>query len=1247
MTHPLRPRFWSLTGLSLGIVFALAALLWLGLRPASAQTPPLNVSASPTDPIQMGETATFTATLGNPTGQARTVVLSMTLSGPIEARQFSPVPEASAMVSTQNFRIQGNTAVWRGQIGPGGQLTLAADVRSHKDESGEITLAAAAGPALDNLPANDQASVTVQAPPSLGQNDLSVSQMVASLDANDEFELIFDTGSGLEVISGDKLRALTRVANTGGARVFALITGSLQPQSVDAAQSGETFCRARILGAQGGVPIPNAALGALQADYGFVVAIGAGRAVTVETQVQVAGGIGCVLQSDVQVRARALPQGSDAPAIPQARLVRALAGLTPIASLTVPWVVVASDYGDAPDSLYWGHVGNPEMLAYTNPDVPGNFPTSFYAGKPGPQGPKHQFVNPLYLGNGFSLERWADRGPRRNIDPVTLAADLDLNDDGIDPNNLTLQHCTPATIPFRFTISQDAVDRLGQEDKNVYLNIWLDGNRDGDWADTLDCDGIEAREHIVIDQMLAPPTGGVYNLIAATGNLPIPQNQCQEMWLRVSLSDEPSVKLPGQSYGDGRGPDTGFRLGETEDYLVLPVGCEAANPGVDLALASEVRVQWEPAIPSLNPAQRSSILDKSTPKLLQRVRIQNVGTLPAAGKLIIQTDPDLGLPTFSASGFRECLTCTRSLEMPAALVDGVSLTEAAEAASLSNLPWRTICPQGEGNCYLELDLATLRPGQRGEILLGWKVEEGIPWKVEEGEAVKVTARIETAGDVNLQNNVFERITRPGIQPMTILFPPPGTYGFSEPITATLRADGADPASAHTGRWHFREPLTATFKLRLFGQPGSTFVAKVGDADVGSGAFNSNGLWSGSFALPTGDANLNLSYQSVPGYTAGEVAGITQPDYYPLRLRGDLPWNPGSLKINPLGWGRSGGDEGEPPAGIPVVDAAGLAATDDWLLPVLPGQETSVGVDLNCHGPGYAALRIGDGDPIPLSNDGESHRYTGSFTANGQASQPVELIVGCNDPHDSRFTSQGRVTQSRTADQQDPCAGNYEQCWVFSGATEIVPQATLLDAETGEPIQGGVAQLWRFRRDASGIQAQSWPGAEYGQQNPVTTGADGGFGFSLTPGFYGVTIAAEGYQPLRVGPLRLCCHWPPEAIKLQPIPPGTPTQDVTFTEEGFVNGWIEVISGSLLNFRNLSLDFASFGEGTDGLAAAQADPGRNSGLVAPGESFLVEFPEPGSYTFFNQENPAQSVTVIVADEAQGDFRIFLPAVESGQ
>ncbi|MBI1297672.1 hypothetical protein GC175_22270 [bacterium] len=1252
MIYRFRPGFWRMTGLSLGVFIALCTIFVLSLRSATAQLSPLTVTADPATPIQIGENAAFTITLENPTAVNRTLVLSVTLDGPIERSRFVPLPAASQGVTTLNTLQRDNALRWRGEIAAGGKLTLRADVRSNQSDTGEIVLAAATGPALDNLLFSAQGQVTVEAPPTLSAGDLLLTQSVFSIDADPNAELIFDTGSGLEVLNGDKLRKRNLITNTTGSRVFALITGSLQPQSARATFNGDDVCRARILGASlpngQGTAIPAGVLTALQSDYGFVVTIEPGQAALLETQVQTQGGVGCVLTGETVVRARALPANFQGVVMPQLKVLQTLAAFSPIAVVSLPWAVVASDYGDAPDSKYIGHASFFDMVAYLNPITSGNFPTSYYVGKPAPQGPKHQFVNPLHLGDGFSLERWADRGPRRNIDPVTLTSDLDLNDDGIDPNNLTLQHCVPTSIPFQVTITQDAVDRLATEQKNAYVNIWLDGNRDGDWADTLDCDGIEAREHIVIDQVLAPAAGGVYNLMANTGNLPIPQNQCREMWLRVTLSDEPSVKLPGLSYGDGRGPDSGFRLGETEDYLVIPVGCDGSSLGVDLSLDMEARVQWEPTLPNLGDAQSrltSSTIPSSRPVVLQRIRVKNEGGLAAGGKLIIENEPFLGMPTYSGSSWTGCLTCTRSLEMPATLVDAAGFAAVENGTTLGKLPLRTICPQGEGNCYLEMDLPNnLQPGQLNTLILGWKVEEGVSWKVEEGEALRLNARIETVGDVKTDNNLKAQSVRPAIRPLTVLYPPAGVYGITEPLTATVQSSHmADAAWVDTGRWHFG-PLTATLKMRLFGQPGSSFGAKVGGADVGSGTFNSSGLWSGSFALPTGDANLSLIYQSIPGYTENEVAGVNQPNYHPLRLSGDLPWNPGSLKVTPHGMGRSGGDADEPPTGLPVVDEAGLAVTDGWRLPVRPGQETNVGVDLNCHGPGYAALRIDGGDLIPLTNVGEGHRYTGAFTSTAQSSQPVELIVGCHEPEEDHSTHEGRVTM-QGENQADPCGGTYEQCWVFSGMTEVVPQATLLDGTTGEPIAGAAVQLWRFRRDAGGIQAESWPGAEYGQQNPVVTGADGKFAFVLSPGFYGVTIAAEGYQPFRGGPFRLCCHFPPNTITLQPQPAAIAGQEITLGADGFVRGQVRVDPGATVRFVNLSLDYVELTD-VSGPSAAQATATAfRGGLIAPGESYLVTFGAEGRFTIANGEDLTQQVVVVVAEEEPEEVenRLFLPSV----
>jgi len=1219
-------RAWPWIGLSLGTAFLLAGLLfWAGLRPAAAQEP-LEVSAAPTT-IQAGESAVFTVTLTNPANTTRTLVLSTTLSGPVEQSRFQFVPEESQGVNTQNTSVRGETFLWRGQMAAGGKLTIRVDVRSGIIGV-LVALDAAAGPALDNLLLNARGEVSIEQPPTVNPGQIVLSKIVSSLATDDE--LVFDTGNGVEVLSGDTVRARTVISNNSASKIFALVTDALQPAPASTARiPSNEVCQTRIVGAQvvngEGSPIPNGALNQLQADYAFVVAIEAGAAAVVEAQVQAIGGLDCTLQGLSEVRVRSLPPGFSEQVMPQAKLVRSLAVLPPSAVLPLTWAVVASDFGDAPDSKYQGYASFFSMMAYLSPITEGNFPTAYYSGKPTPQGPKHRFVNPLHLGDGFSLERWADRGPRRNIDPVTLTADLDVNDDGIDPAALSLQHCIPTSIPFRVTMRQDALDRMAEEGKTARLNIWLDGNRDGDWGDWLDCDGIQAPEHIVIDQAITPSSGGVYDLVAVTGNLPIPQSEVgKDMWLRISLSDEPSVKTlatpSGTAYGDGRGSDNGFRLGETEDYLIIPAGA-ATGRGLDLALHVDVRVLREPSFPTLD--SRMANLNKPTgiPFITQRVRIQNLGGLTAGGKLVLEMDPFLGGPTISGGSWYGCITCT----VVSRKVDQITAPVIAESISAPRIPFVQVCPAGEA-CRLELEFDALRAGQFGDLIMGWKVEEGTK--------VSFKTRIETpSADAKPENNAFEtEVGASSILPLNLLSPRPGLQAV----------EGLTESHESLARLHIGRPITATVKFSLFGHPNAVFKIIGNGQDLREESFNSQGLWRGSVDVPTGDLRLGLVYKSVPGYSEGDVQSVIWiEEMLPFQFTSALAWNPGTIRARPGLLARAEQNNG-PAVGRPIVDAAGLSAADEWRLPVRPGQPTAVDVDLLCHQPGGgAALRMGDGAPIVFSDPDSDGRFTANFTPSSVNGQTVKLIVGCNDDGTSRFAPQSRSAGSvEFMLEEEPACANYAQCWVFSGVLEEIPTATIVDGVSGEPIQGAAVQLWHFRRNADGIQAQAWPGEEFAQQNPITTGADGRFGFSLNPGFYGVTIAAPGYQPMRIGPARLCCHWSPDTIRLQPIPAGAPTHEVIFTDDGFNSSRIQVTPGSLVSFQNLSLGFTSFEEGSS--AAARANGSRSSGLLTPGESYLADFAEAGSYTFVNTQNPTQQIVVVV-EQAESGYQLFLPTI----
>ncbi len=132
----------------------------------------------------------------------------------------------------------------------------------------------------------------------------------------------------------------------------------------------------------------------------------------------------------------------------------------------------------------------------------------------------------------------------------------------------------------------------------MYLNVWFDGNRDGDWADIAPCadpNGGPAQasyEWIVQDyivDMTAIPAGGFLDfqidterVLNSTGGKP--------HWMRFTLSEERAVQPSGGDYPDGRGPHPtsalgSYQFGETEDVLQKP-----PPPGEDGTLILEKRV---------------------------------------------------------------------------------------------------------------------------------------------------------------------------------------------------------------------------------------------------------------------------------------------------------------------------------------------------------------------------------------------------------------------------------------------------------------------------------------------------------------------------------------------------------------------------------------------------------------------------------------------------------------------------------
>ena len=266
-----------------------------------------------------------------------------------------------------------------------------------------------------------------------------------------------------------------------------------------------------------------------------------------------------------------------------------------------------ADLGDAPDSSNSFKVG---MMAYPSACmltmvVPAHFPTVYKAGSP-PFGPIHW--NPgavAFLGARVSLEQDADLGfdqdQVNNLLPLRNQADLDRADDALQMP-LVLPQGRMAQFKYLVSVVRP-IDEL-------YVNVWFDWNRDGDWDDTIPVptpahsyDRGPAREWAVQNQVLSNLGAGIHGVLTPwflSWHTCVQDAAASPMWMRITLSEKPwrpalASTPPGQG---GSGPAQGYWIGETEDYLFQPIlrrvepadlDGDAATNLLDLAIFAE---QW-------------------------------------------------------------------------------------------------------------------------------------------------------------------------------------------------------------------------------------------------------------------------------------------------------------------------------------------------------------------------------------------------------------------------------------------------------------------------------------------------------------------------------------------------------------------------------------------------------------------------------------------------------------------------------
>jgi uncharacterized repeat protein (TIGR01451 family) len=420
------------------------------------------------------------------------------------------------------------------------------------------------------------------------------------------------------------------------------------------------------------------------------------------------------------------------------------------------------DLGDAPDST--NHFGV-AMSAY--PGVPGNYPTVFAVAAP-ERGPRHERPRPFHLGRGVTAELEADLGfdadGVNNLRPAANIADLDKADDGLLLSTVSFRNCERSTMRVIVSIAPAAIAQL--PNGVGYLNVWVDSNRDGDWADSFDCPNATgavtaAREHIVIDFPVnaAALGAGLHTIdVPTSGPVVWPADQANRpAWLRLTLSERPSNK-PFGTHGDGRGYDDPFRLGETEDYLL--------------------RGQTQPGEADLVVTKRGEIWPDYDPATGQRrwmvgwvINYGNLGPAAASNVHVIDTFPP-----------------------PQTLVAEHSIPFAPHTQS--------------GNTTLDYTVGNLPAGGTGLVI----IRTASPFNTPPGTVLRNSVTINGSSDTNpLNSSAVATVTVPILPPL-IIDPLAGTTctttvtvkGQAQPgVTVDLYVDGALHSSLSTdttGTW---------------------------------------------------------------------------------------------------------------------------------------------------------------------------------------------------------------------------------------------------------------------------------------------------------------------------------------------------------------------------------------------------------------------------------------------------------------
>jgi plastocyanin len=632
--------------------------------------------------------------------------------------------------------------IWNGELSPGARLRLSIPVRVDPCVGADKTIVnVARARQTDNSEISDDTTFTVTCSP---PPDVEVRKSVLRLNDAGDFVQAFDNG----VLPGDDI-AFRFTAKNNGSETATVFIHDDMPAEVRSTIGDPTQGRRKLEVAPGltaTADIPARVIG--RCDVGRVIT-------NVAEFVAVPGGA-------LQLSAFDLPPG-----LPRNQ------------TNEIAMRIRCDDVGDAPDST--NHFGA-AMAAYPALGVQANYPTVFDPATGADQGPLHYNPHPFHLGERFSIEGDADVLPDqdgvRNIFPPANSSNNDRADDGASMNQIAFNDCATTNIPVKVFIGPGAAAFFAAHVGNGmgYLNVWVDGNRDGDWADVKPCpsnDGPRpAFEHIVIDH---PVSLGALGMGLHTLNVPtrlVPwaaELKDRPAWLRFTLSEVPSNKplaLNGFNYGDGRGFATPFVTGETEDYLWRP------DRAADVAIRKRSAMRTDAGDPINGNAS-------ATDHVVWQIQYANLGNA-AATSIVISDD----------------------------------LIDAGNKATFNVTSVPSVPHTLSGNT-LTFDVGTLAPGAEGLITV--ELARHIAQRIYTN-----TVTIAAADDADASNNSAQATVRHAfLQPPIVLNPVDGTTcdgdftGADEILgittefaTVDLYVDGVLTATLQAGgSGYFRHSLT--------------------------------------------------------------------------------------------------------------------------------------------------------------------------------------------------------------------------------------------------------------------------------------------------------------------------------------------------------------------------------------------------------------------------------------------------------